>query len=610
MRNKYDVIVIGGGHAGIEAALAADRQNCSVAMITAKIKRIGEMSCNPAIGGIAKGTIVREIDALDGSMGRTADATRLQFRMLNRKKGPAVWGPRVQSDARAYAEEQQRYLDGSSVKVIEDEVIALEGRTQKIDGVRCRKYGIIEGATVVLAAGTFLRGRLFRGGEYWKGGRIDDITADRLEEDLVRRMFHVERFKTGTPPRILRNTVNTDVLEIQASEKTEFTFSFSNYGVSKKEEECYVTFTDVNTMAAAKKYLHLSPLMAGKIEGTGPRYCPSYEDKIVKFPERKRHKIYVESMGYQSRFLYLNGLSTSLPREAQNEMVRSLPGFREAVIADFGYAVEYTYFHHSEIEDTLRLRRSENIFVAGQICGTSGYEEAAALGLIAGVNAGRKAREIELARLSRMQSYIAVMIDDITRRGASEPYRMFSSRAENRLHLRQDNADRRMYAEGKSLGLLSKEKQSLLQWNMIEAKRIKQLLENEIVDGVRMSKWIRRTENTAQKAIEEVPALSSMNRKILRSVLLDEKYIGYIERNLRKHESTKRSEKIRLDDISSYMEIDEICWEAREALEKAKPKTLADAERIQGIRPTDLQGLLIHLGRKRSTWNMSEEGGS
>ena len=411
----------------------------------------------------------------------------------------------------------------------------------------------------------------------------------------------MERFKTGTPARIVRSTVDTSELEVQKTEGSDFTFSFGKCHQNDKEEVCYVTYTDKNTMNIAKDFLHLSPMMAGRIEGTGPRYCPSYEDKVVKFPDRHRHKIYVEPMGYGSRDFYLNGLSTSLPREAQISMVRSLPGFHRAEISDYGYAVEYSYFKFSEIDDTLRLRRSENVFVAGQICGTSGYEEAAGLGLIAGANAGRFAQSQEPLRLSRMNSYIGVMIDDIVRKGADEPYRMFSSRAENRLHLRQDNADRRLLWSGDRFGILSEEKMELLNCNMKEAETILNILESETVDGTRWSKWCRRPGITVEDIVARSGNLVDRDKSVLASVLLDEKYRGYIERNLRKHESSRNLERISLGKIGSYMEIDEICWEAREVLERERPETLAGAERIPGIRPTDLNGLMIYLGRQRST---------
>ena len=598
MKKKYDVIVVGGGHAGIEAALASRRIGCSVVLISAKKSRIGEMSCNPSIGGISKGTIVREIDAMDGSMGKTADSTKLQFRMLNRRKGPAVWGPRVQSDAAAYAKEQQKNLLRNEVDVIEDEVTELKGRTEIIEGVYCRGNGIVYGKAIVLATGTFLKGRLFRGKEIWKGGRIGDISADSLEKDIKKRMFHVKRFKTGTPVRVLRNTVNTSELELQVSQEKEFSFSYDDLQISSVVEDFYTTYTNRKTMEIVKEYLHLSPLIAGRIEGTGPRYCPSFEDKVVKFPDRKSQRIYVEPMGYKSRYFYLNGLSSSLPREAQEKMVHSLPGFENAVISDYGYAVEYSYFDYTEIDNTLKLRRSENLFAAGQICGTSGYEEAAGLGLIAGANAGRVANDLEPLSLSRMRSYIGVMIDDVIGKGADEPYRMFSSRAENRLHLRQDNADRRLFKTANRFGILSEEKKERILDSIKEADTIRNILEENSFEGIKLSKWCRRTGSDTRQIKDIIPQFNNVRESILRSVMLDEKYRGYIERNLRRFETRKKYGKIILSKIRTYMDIDEICWEARETLERKRPETLAEAAKIQGIRPTDLQGLIIYLSKK------------
>ncbi|MCD4848882.1 MAG: tRNA uridine-5-carboxymethylaminomethyl(34) synthesis enzyme MnmG [Candidatus Aegiribacteria sp.] len=603
--NTFDVIVIGGGHAGIEAVLAAERMGCSVLLITAKYNRIGEMSCNPAIGGIAKGTLVKEIDSLDGSMGKAADATRLHFRMLNRRKGPAVWGPRVQSDAAAYAHFQQLNLESKAIGIVEDEVIALEGSTEKPEGIRCRKNGVILGRAVVLATGTFLRGRLFRGQSEWRGGRIGDIAADSLEEDIKRRLFHVERFKTGTPARIVRTSVDTRDLSIQESEETDFRFSADTVDMPIGHEICYLTKTNKNTMIAAKEYMHLSPLLAGRIDGIGPRYCPSYEDKVVKFPEREQHNIYVEPMGHRSRMFYLNGLSSSLPAEAQEKMIRTLPGFKKAVIADYGYAVEYSFIHHTEITPSLRLRRTENVFAAGQMCGTSGYEEAAAQGLLAGANAARAVKGIQQLSPSRSNSYLGVMIDDIVSKGTDEPYRLFSSRAENRLYIRQDNADKRLYEFGKALGVLSERKTLQLEYSLKEAAEIETVMKTSIIDGCQTDLWCRRQGAEAERLVELIPLLSSFSKEAVFSVMLDEKYRGYIKRSMKRDESRRRASSVNLSGIDSYMEIKEICWEAREVLEKTRPDTLAEAERIPGIRPTDLEGLLLYLAGKRSTWNSS-----
>lgn len=598
-----EVVVVGGGHAGIEAALASVRVGCTTLLITSATGRIGEMSCNPAIGGIAKGTLVREIDALGGAMARAADATRLQFRMLNTRKGPAVWGPRVQSDAIRYAEAQREQLLDGGVIVLEDEVLSLEGHTEEITGVVCRRSGTVPCRAVVLAAGTFLGGILYRGDERWRGGRSGDTSAEMLDRDLRRRMFHVERFKTGTPPRVVRRTVDLDMLAEQGSGRGDFSFGFHEPRLSTTKERFLQTTTTDRTRGIALDYVSHSPLLTGRISGKGPRYCPSFEDKVMKFPERFNHNIYVEPMGYRSRLLYLNGLSTSLPREAQDEMVRSLPGFANSRIAEYGYAVEYTSFHHSELSPELRLRRSSNVFAAGQICGTSGYEEAAALGLLAGANAARTVKGLTCANADRMDSYLGVMTQDITSGSSAEPYRLFSSRAENRLHIRQDNADRRMLPLAREMGVLSAEGLQRAASRKERAESIRGELMNARIEGVPAAQVCRRPGTTADRVMEEIPGLLEEDRDLVGSVMLDLRYDGYIERGMRRMESRLRASGVSLAGVSSYMEMNGLCWEAREALERTRPMTVAEAERVPGVRPSDIEGLLLHVSSGRFTWN-------
>ena len=598
---RYDVAVVGGGHAGIEAALAARRLGCRVLLITALFRRVGEMSCNPAIGGIAKGTLVREIDALGGAMAESADATGIQFRMLNRRKGPAVWGPRKQADSAEYAYRQQRQLRSNGVTVLEDEVVALVGPTERPGGVFCRTAGEIRSDAIVIAAGTFLGGMLFRGRERWKGGRRGDISADSLDEDLRSRMFHVKRFKTGTSPRVVRSSVDCSVLSVQEEDSGAFRFSFRDSEFCELTEKCYTVRSTSRTIDAAREGMKESPLLSGSIIGKGPRYCPSFEDKVIRFPDRKSHLIHVEPVGLRSRLLYLNGLSTSLPRRAQLRMVRSLPGFSHAEIAAFGYAVEYSCIDFSEIDPSLRLNRTENVFAAGQILGTSGYEEAAALGLLAGANAARLVKSLKPCIPCRTESYLGVMVDDIVCRGMEEPYRLFSSRAENRLHIRQDNALFRMMPFAQALGTARMEDEKRWTKQTEEKKRIEKALSSSRIEGTRAIDLCRRPGVDAEEMIEYLPELGVYGKELVSVVILEEKYRGYIARNVRRTLSAKRLNSTSLSSIESFMGIEQLNWEAREILEKARPESVGEASKLAGIRPSDVEGLLIFLGRRRST---------
>lgn len=594
----YDVLVLGGGHAGIEAAVAAARKGCRVAVVAADRKRIGEMSCNPAIGGVAKGTLVREIDALGGCMGRAADECGIQFRMLNRSKGPAVWGPRKQADAALYSEWHLANLRRYGVEIVEDVAERLLGETESVEGLWCRREGRLEGSSVVIAAGTFLGGKLFRGREQWSGGRIGDVAAESMQADLKRRMFHVKRFKTGTPPRITRRSIDHSVLVAQEDDGDSYRFSLEGERGGPGGERCYLTRTNRATAEVVGRFIDQSPLYGGRISGTGPRYCPSFEDKVMKFPDRSSHTVHVEPMGIASRWMYLNGMSTSLPRRAQEEMVRSVEGLERAEIAVYGYAVEYGYFDGCDFDSTLRLLKTSNVFVAGQVCGTSGYEEAAAMGLLAGANAARVCRGEEPVELSRMDSYMGVLIDDVAEKGLTEPYRLFSSRAENRLHLRPDNADRRMapIAEeifGSMTGKLSE--------RLEEARKIRQVLGSARVGQDSLLERCRRPEVGRKDLLGMAPALERFEGELLGSVVLDEKYRGYIERSRRREQQRRRMENVKLSDIASYRDIDEICYEAREILERERPRTLGEASSLPGVRPSDVEGIIVHLARERST---------
>ncbi|MBN1435141.1 tRNA uridine-5-carboxymethylaminomethyl(34) synthesis enzyme MnmG [Candidatus Fermentibacterales bacterium] len=595
----WDVIVVGGGHAGIEAALACRRLECSALLVTGRCARIGEMSCNPAIGGIAKGALVREVDCLGGSMGEAADRTRLHFRMLNRSKGRSVWGPRAQVDAEAYARMQAGALAREGVTVLEDEVVALHGPVGGVDGIVCARAGAVTGAAVVLATGTFLGGRLFRGEETWAGGRFGDFSAMALESDLRARRFHVKRFKTGTSPRVLRESIRFDRMARQPGEG-EYSFSFGRAGPDRGSEPCWVTRTSRDTRRVALDALDRSPLFCGKIEGKGPRYCPSFEDKAVRFAEKEEHIVFVEPMGAGSQAMYLNGLSTSLPLDAQQAMLATIPGLEEARILQPGYAVEYTLLDPEEFDACMLVRKEPKLLVAGQVCGTSGYEEAAGLGVLAGLNAGRIARGEHPVQLERSESYIGVMADDLSSRSWCEPYRLFSSRAENRMHLREENADRRMVPVAMSWGLARGEDVRRVDRLERDISRIRALLEGTR-KGVAGTQLCRRPSTGRAELLGVWPELAQEDVRAVEAILLDERYSGYIDRALRRIDQRRQLESVSLESVADFSCIEEICIEAREILGRMRPRTLGEAASLAGVRPSDLDGLLLHLGRGCST---------
>ncbi len=592
---KPIIVVIGGGHAGVEAALAASAKGARSILVTPDPGKIAMMSCNPSIGGIAKGTLVREIDALGGARGVSADITALQFRMLNMKKGPAVWGPRVQTDVDQYCIQQKRMLEEASVEIVPGIVKSLCGCNERIESVLLQEGTIIKGDAFVLAAGTFLGGMLHRGRRSWPGGRRGDISSFALERDLRGRAFHVKRFKTGTSPRVLRRSVDTAMLEEQSSTRMFFRFSTMSPACISSSEKCWVTRTTEKAEETVRNNLKDSPLYTGRITGKGPRYCPSFEDKVTRFPERTGHPIHLEPMGRRSRMMYLNGLSTSLPEEIQEITVRSLEGFENAVIAAYGYSVEYSFLAKGEFSRTLRIRGTGNLYAAGQILGTSGYEEAAAAGLLAGANAAAAAMGEEEAVPDRMKSYLGVMIDDLVTRGAEEPYRLFSSRAENRLYLRQDNAEERLETLAEATGTRSPGRTRAYE----EKKRVRETIRDAMlsirVDGQTLEELSRRPEIQAEDIAAHMPQVGDEQKEILATEVLDAKYSGYIRRAERRHFSRERYREVSLLGIEDYSRVSSLSIEAVQALNGAKPVTIREAEGMAAVREADLEALILHL---------------
>ncbi len=584
------VVVIGGGHAGAEAALAAARAGAGVKLVTAEPHAMAVMPCNPAIGGVAKGCLVREIDALGGVMGLAADSAALQFRMLNRSKGPAVWGPRVQADSEAYPAFVSTALRAAGIRVIEGMAVSLSGGPETFTAVRLQDGSEVSGDAFVLATGTYLRGVLFRGDEKWPGGRAGGLTSLGLE-DFISGMFHVERFKTGTSPRVVTGSVDTTVLDAQDAHDTPFRFSIESSRDARNRKQCYLARTNEKTAEAVRENLGRSPLYERRIGGRGPRYCPSFEDKVVKFPDRSEHPVHLEPMAYSSRLSYLNGLSTSMPQDVQYRMLRSIRGFENARIAQFGYAVEYTRLSWGEFDESLKLRNTENLYAAGQILGTSGYEEAAALGLLAGGNAARTALGLEPVIPDRSESYLGVMVNDLVRKGIDEPYRLFSSRAENRLHLRQDNSHIRLAGLGARLGVLGGERLSLvarLQEDCVKAEAA--------IREARLDSVCRNPEAVPEDIAARCPGLLALDPDSVEIVFNDMKYRGYITRQQRRAQAVRDHWDLPLP---SFAGDSGISIEARQSIDTHSPQTLREASLLPGVRASDLELLTLLALRKR-----------
>ncbi|KRQ85949.1 tRNA uridine 5-carboxymethylaminomethyl modification enzyme MnmG [Caloramator mitchellensis] len=616
---KYDVVVIGAGHAGCEAALASARLGCKTLIVTLNLDSIALMPCNPAIGGTAKGHLVREVDALGGQMGINIDRTYIQSRMLNTSKGPAVHSLRAQADKKKYQFTMKKTLEEQeNLYIKQDEVIGIEVEDGKVKGIKTKNGAFFECSAIVVTTGTYLKGRIFIGEVNYSGGPNGLFPANELSQSLLDLGITLRRFKTGTPARIHKRSVDFSKMIIQPGDENVVPFSFMSGDISREQVPCYLTYTSEKTHEIIRENMHRSPLFTGDIEGVGPRYCPSIEDKVTKFPDKERHQIFIEPEGEDTDELYVQGMSSSLPEDVQIQVYRSIPGLENCEVLRTAYAIEYDCIDPTQLKLSLELKNIEGLFFAGQVNGTSGYEEAAAQGIIAGINAAQKVKGREPLILDRSDAYIGVLIDDLVTKGTNEPYRMMTSRAEYRLLLRQDNADLRLTQKGYEVGLVTEERyqkylnrkeniekeiERLKKYVVSPSDENNEVLRNigssEIKSGVTLYELLKRPEVTYENIKDLDKERPNLSKDVTEEVEIEIKYEGYIKKQIEQVEQFKKLEQKKIPPYINYEDVPSLRIEAKQKLSKIRPENIGQASRISGVSPADISVLLVYLEQIR-----------